>query len=273
MKQCLALLLGLLLITVTLDAQDNSIKVGVDFGLANLDSDVESASKSGMTTAINLSKSLNQKWSIVTTYNYSMTRGLDFIPTYQYAGYEGQYFPSYQNHSHSLDVSANRNLKIDKSRLYFDLRLGVGITASKTMMDVLNSEGITYAQQANGLPYRLEGCPEIICGVESPDTEYLTYDGTYETQAELQSGTSLLGNHQLFITVPMQVSMMLKISKRLDLGLAFHARITSNDYIDGIGEYTLYNGETRASNNSDLYKSYRLLAYYRLQKRQTKLSY
>ena len=273
MNQCLILLLGLLLTVTTLKAQYNDYKIGLDVGLANLDSDVGSADRSGMTAAINVSKSINQNWSLVATYNFSKTKGLDYRPTYEYAGYSGQYQPSFQNHSHSLDLTLNRNIFIQKSRLYFSVRSGIGITAAKTMMDILNANNITYAEEAKGLPYRLAGCPQVICGVTSFDYEYLSYDKTYETLAVSKPGGTTLGNHQLFISVPLQFSMMFVVTQRLDLGLSMNMRITPNDFIDGIGSYTLYNGETRKSNNTDLYKSYRLLALYRLGNNEDKIEY
>jgi len=258
---------------ITLTAQDKNIKLGVNLGLASLDSDVESADKSGLTLGVDISKNINKKWSLITSYNYIGTRGLDYIPTYEYAGYSGQYQPSYQNQSHSLDFSINRNIHIEKSRLYFGLKAGIGITASKTMMDILNADQITYAKEANDLPYRLAGCPEVICGVSSIDYEYITYDRTFETPAMTQPSGTSMGNHQLFISVPLQISMMLMVTERLDLGLSINTRITTNDYIDGIGNFTLYNGEIRETSNTDLYQSYRLLAYYRIGKKEENLTY
>jgi len=210
------------------------LAIGLNLGLAINDADVDGILREGRTLSTSIIRPLGMHFSVMASYEYTRTRGFENHGLFHFIQPDDYWIPAYENKGHSLDLMVNYDYRIPTTRFTLGIGLGGGLSTSKTSLNYLNSDSITYYESTGEVRYHVDELRQSTCGVVGYEYVVVNYDETYETQGVQKKGLFRVSDNEFLFTVPLGLQLMAEVTDRLKLGVSYLMRVSDNDYIDGV---------------------------------------
>ncbi|HMQ06975.1 MAG TPA: OmpA family protein [Saprospiraceae bacterium] len=239
-------------------------ELGIHLGHFFISGDVNAVP--GMGIGLHLRKAIHYNFSLRGELFFGQARGLDTQPRTRpsgglveavyapYEGVDGGWFASYRNRQANMTLQGVLNIGnmlFHKENNNWNLytALGVGLSLTKTQLDLLGDNNQPYQNLINRVGYTESkhasraGRKEIRSAIRD------VYNGVYETDAPIKGGVFGLNNAgTLHFLATASLGISRKINQRWNLGIEHQIFYSNNDYLDGIS----FRAPRNPTNNRDL---------------------
>ncbi len=225
-------------------------ELGVHLGHFFISGDV--SSRAGYGLGLHLRKAIHYNFSVRGEFFYGVARGLDTQPRTRpggglvepeyapYAGVDGGWFASYRNRQANVSIQGVLNIgnmlfHRESNNWNVYTAFGVGLSFTKTQLDLLGDNGQPYQDLISRVNYTSErhstkdGRKEIRSAIKD------IYNGEYESDAPIKGGVfGLNDNGNIHVMANLSLGVSRKLSRRINLGIEHQLIYMVNDYLDGI---------------------------------------